>query len=280
MRSRLTTEDCLVGMARLADDSIDMCCTDPPFNIGEDYDIYDDRKAYDDYMDSSRRWLTEIYRVLKPSGAFWLHMGDELVADLKVQATKDVGFKMVSWVLNYYTFGVNTTKKKLTRSHAHFLYFCKPGKKQDRKFNAETLLVPSARQMTYNDKRANPEGRCPDDTWILRPQFWPQAFHRSDDSWFMSRICGTFKERVGTPNQLPERLVARPIRLCSNPGDVVLDCFSGSGTVAAVCKKLGRKYIAFEISPTYNRHAKNRLDDISEGDDLAGPSAQGDIETE
>src|SRR5947209_8508762 len=84
---------------------------------------------------------------------------------------------------------------------------------------------------TTADARANPRGRLPDDTWILRPQELPKAFGADEDTWYFPRVCGTFKERAGWHGcQMPEQLLGRIIRACSNRGDVVLDPFAGSGT--------------------------------------------------
>ena len=69
----------------------------------------------------------------------------------------------------YYTFGVNCTHK-FSRSHAHLFYFVKdPAQFTFRKDEPENRVL-SARQLVYADARANPKGRLPDDTWILRPQ--------------------------------------------------------------------------------------------------------------
>src|SRR5262245_49682258 len=103
--------DCLAGMATLPDGVVHLAFADPPFNIGYEYDIYRDRRACDDYLDWSRRWIAEVARVLRPDGAFWLAIGDEYVAELKVIAHREVGLHLRSWVVWYYTFGVHCTKK-------------------------------------------------------------------------------------------------------------------------------------------------------------------------
>ena len=116
-------------------------------------------------------------------------------------------------------------------------------------FNVEAIRVPSARQLVYADRRANPAGRLPDDTWILRPQDLPEGFQPDDDTWYFPRVCGTFKERAGWHGcQMPEQLLGRIIRACSNEDDLVLDPFAGSGTTLAVAKKLGRRFVGFELS--------------------------------
>ena len=105
--------------------------------------------------------------MLKPGGTFWLAIGDEYAAELKVAAEHQIGFHTRSWVVWYYTFGVNCTRK-FSRSHAHLFHFVKD--ENNFTFNAEDpqIRVPSARALVYADKRANPAGRLPDDTWIVR----------------------------------------------------------------------------------------------------------------
>jgi site-specific DNA-methyltransferase (adenine-specific) len=138
-------------------------------------------------------------------------------------------------------------------------------------FNLDAIRVPSARQLVYGDKRANPKGRLPDDTWILRPQDLPQAFGSDEDTWYFPRVCGTFKERTGWHGcQMPEQLLGRIIRACSNRDDLVLDPFAGSGTTLAVAKKLGRQFLGFELSKQYCRQARKRLAGITPGDPLDG----------
>ena len=78
----------------------------------------------------------------------------------------------------------------------------------------------------------------------------------------MPRVCGTFKERTGHPCQMPEAVLERIIRVSSNPGDLVLDPFAGSGTTLAAAKRLGRRYLGIELSPEYADRARRRLADI------------------
>jgi site-specific DNA-methyltransferase (adenine-specific) len=158
---------------------------------------------------------------------------------------------------------------KFSRSHAHLFHFIKDPK--DFTFNADAIRVPSARQLVYADKRANVKGRLPDDTWILRPQDFPDGFLPDHDTWYFPRVCGTFKERKGWHGcQMPEQLLGRIIKACSNPGDLVLDPFAGSGTTLAVAKKLERNYLGFEISKEYANQSRRRLRAIDPGDPLDG----------
>ncbi len=277
--------DCIKGMESMPEGSVDLAFADPPFNIGYKYDVYDDRRQAEDYLEWSRRWISGVVRVLKPDGTFWLAIGDEFAAELKVLCTRELGLHCRNWVIWFYTFGVHC-KHKFTRSHAHLFYFVKDPKAFT--FNSLDVRVPSARELVYGDKRADPDGRVPDDTWmmspvlppevptrdgfVLRPQDIPERFPPESDTWFFSRVAGTFNERQGFHGcQMPEQLLGRIIRGCSNKGDLVLDPFAGSGTTLAVLKKLNRRFLGFELSKDYVGKIKKRLADIQPGDPLTGP---------
>jgi site-specific DNA-methyltransferase (adenine-specific) len=264
--------DCLTLMRQIETGSIDLVFADPPFNIGYEYDEYHDCQDDEEYITWSRDWMEEVHRVLKPCGTFWLAIGDEYAAELKVDAQHKLGFATRSWVVWYYTFGVNC-RHKFSRSHVHLFHFVKD--ENHFTFNSDDpqVRVSSARALVYADKRANPAGRLPDDTWILRPQDLPTGFQPIDDTWYYARVAGTFKERQGFHGcQMPEQLLGRIIRVSSNPGDVVLDPFAGSGTTLAVAKKLCRRWIGCELSDEYVRAATARLDSLNDGDPLDGPA--------
>lgn len=259
--------DCIAAMKKLPEGSVDLAFADPPFNIGYKYDVYDDRKEAQAYLDWSREWIQGVHRVLKPTGAFWLAIGDDYAAELKI-ASQDAGFHCRSWVVWYYTFGVHCSKK-FSRSHAHIFHFVKDPKNYQ--FNAVEVVVPSARQLVYNDARAAKGGRMPDDTWILRPQDLTDGFNPDEDTWYFPRVAGTFKEREGFHGcQMPEQLLGRIIKVASNPGDLVLDPFSGSSTTLTVAKKLGRRFIGFDISDEYIARGLKRLAACEPGDPLDG----------
>jgi site-specific DNA-methyltransferase (adenine-specific) len=255
--------DCVQILASLPAGCADLVFADPPFNIGYEYDQYDDRRAKADYLAWADKWLAAVVRVLKPDGSFFLAIGDEFVAEHKVRLDA-MGLTMRNWIVWHYTFGVSCTKK-FNRSHAHILYYVRDPKRYT--FNPDPVRVPSARMTTYADRRANPVGKLPDDTWVLRPQESDNHFGADQDTWFVSRVCGTFKERVEHPCQMPEAVLDRIIRVASNAGSVVLDPFAGSGTTLAVAKKLGRNYLGVELSEQYADGVRKRLQMIEFSDD-------------
>jgi len=271
--NKLYNEDCIPGMSsRIPEGSVDLAFADPPFNIGYKYDVYKDRLAGDKYLAWTKQWGEALVRTLKPTGTFWLAIGDDFAAELKLLFQRELGLFCRSWVIWYYTFGVNC-KYKFSRSHTHLFHFVKDPKKFT--FNRDSIRVPSARQLVYADVRANSKGRLPDDTWILRPQDIPEAFVPDEDTWYVPRVCGTFTERAGWHGcQMPELLLGRIINACSNPGETVLDPFGGSGTTLVVAKKLGRRFIGFELSKNYAKQIHARLDAAKSGDSLSGPDEE------
>ncbi len=250
--------DCVTLLDKLPVGSVDLAFADPPFNIGYEYDVYHDRRQKDEYLKWTDSWLSSLTRVLKPSGSLFVAIGDEYAAEMKIRLDS-LGLTMRNWIVWHYTFGVNCTKK-FNRSHAHIFYYVVDPKQCT--FEPDRVRVPSARQTTYADRRANPVGKLPDDTWVLRPQEADRHFQPDSDTWAVSRVCGTFKERTGHPCQMPEGVLERIIKVASNPGDLVLDPFAGSGTTLAVAKRLKRRYLGMELSEPYADAVKARLANV------------------
>ena len=240
---------------------VDLVFADPPFNIGYLYHGYNDQRNTEDYLKFSHDWMKAVHRALKPNGSFYLAIGDEYAADLAVIARRQLGFHMRNWIIWHYTFG-QQTQRMFAKSHTHILYFSKTDDVKAITFNADAVRVASARQTTYADVRANPKGKLPDDTWYLRPQeTGPEYFNPDGDTWSVSRVCGTFKEREGWHGcQMPIEVLKRIILASSNPGDIVLDPFNGSGTTTVAAAVLGRKYVGIDQSEEYVKFAQKRLE--------------------
>jgi len=232
---------------------VDLVFADPPFNIGYVYHGYVDDVPNGEYVAWSRAWMAACRRALADDGSFYIAIGDDFAADIRVIG-RELGLHLRNWIIWHYTFGQNM-KNKFCRSHTHIFYFTKSPDVFT--FNDRLLRFPSARHTEYQDLRANPLGRLPDDVWDEFP-----------------RVCGTFRERAGFHGcQMPEALLMRIIQASSAPGDVVLDPFVGSGTTAAAAKRLGRKYVGIDISPEYVTHCQRRLAAIQ---DESAARPQGD----
>ena len=265
--------DCIELMKHWPEASVDLIFADPPYNIGYLYDHYEDKRDDHEYVDWTQQWIDGCARLLKPTGSFYILIGDEYAAEVRLhlkQLERQRQLVLRNWIIWHYTFGQNC-KVKFNRSHAH-LFYCVGRVMFDRAvkakagnmpftYNRQAVAVPSARQTTYADARANPQGKLPDDTWYLRPQEADGVYFRpGEDTWYHSRLCGTFKERQGWhPCQLPESLLERIIKVSSNAQDLVFDPFVGSGTTLAVAARLQRRWLGCELSADYAKRALTRV---------------------
>ncbi len=242
--NKIVCGDCIHILSKVKDPFADLVFADPPFNIGYQYDKYKDEVKSEKYIAWTWDWMTACLNILKPTGSFYIAIGDDYAAHVWLIGKK-LKLTLRNWIIWHYTFG-QQTKMKFARAHTHIFYFVKD--ESNFTFNGDVARVFSDRQTLYKDKRANRTGKMPDDVWNEYP-----------------RICGTFEEREGWhPCQMPESLLARIIRVSTNEGDLVLDPFNGSGTTTVVAHKLRRRYTGFDISPKYVDEARKRLRD-SEG---------------
>lgn len=242
--NRIICGDCIEVLGKIDEPFADLIFADPPFNIGYKYDKYYDKVKKKNYIAWTKDWMSVCKKVLKPHGSFYIAIGDEYAANVKIIAD-ELGLFMRNWIIWHYTFG-QQTKNKFARAHTHIFYFVNDN--NNFTFNDHAVRVLSDRQLIYNDRRANPKGKMPDDVWNG-----------------YSRVCGTFKERTGWhPCQMPESLLKRIIAASSNPGDCVLDPFCGSGTTAAAAVQSGRNYVGVEISEKYVENANERLAQLKE----------------
>lgn len=238
-KDQIIAGDCIELLGKAKEPFADLVFADPPFNIGYQYDKYHDKVEKNNYLAWTKDWMAACVNVLKPHGSFYIAIGDEYAAHVRLIG-EDLGLTLRNWIIWHYTFG-QQTKAKFARSHAHIFYFVKNPKHYV--FNDLAVRLPSDRQLIYNDRRANATGKIPNDVWDC-----------------YARVCGTFYERQGWhPCQMPELLLGRIIATSSHPGDLVLDPFNGSGTTAAAALQLGRHYCGLDISEDYVKNTRIRL---------------------
>jgi DNA modification methylase len=237
--------DCIPIMRAMADETIDLIFADPPFNWGRKYGEWDDSLPQEDYNVFTYKWIGECVRLLKQHGAIWVNVPDDIAADI-VNHMKSHGMTMINWCIWHFRFGqCRDTNFIVSKTHA--LYFAMNPKK--RTFNSPAILEPSDRASKYKDKRtlssSTPGERVPLDVWY-------------GPNW--GRVTGNSRERrPGHDNQLPEVYLERVIKACSNPDDLVLDPFLGSGTTSTVARALGRRSIGIEYSEANSASAFDRI---------------------
>ena len=250
---RLYVGDCrevLPAIPEVARGEVDLIFADPPFNWKRGYDKWDDDRPVAEYLDFTYRWIDLCIGALKPSGSLWINIPDDWAAEI-VMHCKGAGLLMRNWCIWHYRFGQNN-RVRFISSKVHALYFVKSA---EYAWNLDEVLEQSDRATTYFDPRTmnKTDGveaglRAPMDVWY--GQYW-------------GRIQGNNVERrAGHDNQLPEVYLERVIRACSNPGDLVLDPFNGSGTTGTVARELGRRFIGTEFSEDLAKSAWERMTKI------------------
>jgi site-specific DNA-methyltransferase (adenine-specific) len=231
----------------LENESIDMIYTDPPFGTG-DIQTMSRKKAgevvskieysdkFSNYMEFLEPHLWSMHRVLKDTGTMYLHMDWRWVHYAKVKCDEIFGYdNFLNEIIWSYNFG-GRGKDKWPQKHDTILVYTKKVGKHifnwndiDRIPYAAPALQYAGRTKEEAEKRIA-EGQVPTDVWN------------------MSIVGTASKERLGYPNQKPLKLIKRAIIASSNPDDVVLDPFAGSGSTAAAALAAGRKFITSDIS--------------------------------
>ena len=270
---RIVTGDCVKVLSSVAPDSVPLFVVDPPYGIGLNYgDHYDDNASDAAYRAWTREWLRACARALTRNGSMWVIVNPVRGWQVCAEAVDGAGLRLHQEVIWRETFGVNCPGK-FNLTHRPLLWFAKGDHPV---FNAAAVNRPSDRQLKYNDKRANPKGKNWDSVWLHLPVRTPED---GEDIWSVSRVCGSFKERLPEAKikgekaaqltQLPLDLI-RPIVACSShPGDLVVDPFAGTGVTAVACAELGRDHLGIELSPATADVARRRV-----SDHLAGRGGQ------
>ncbi len=257
---RMHKAPCLEVLKSIPSETIDLAFADPPFNLTKDYNGYSDDKGESEYIGWSKRWLIEYERVLKPGGALValnLPRWAALLADFLSRTGK---MYLQSWIV---WDSLPEPKGRLMPAHYSLLYFTKG---------------PSAARFNYcsmeNGWQPFDEAVFPPDrTDVCRRRTCVRKRRASGHVWRGELTDIWFdihrdrrQKRAGIaekahPCQTPDRLLDRIIRLTTNPNDLVLDAFAGTGTSALVSKRLGRRFIAIEQDGGYLSIAARRIND-------------------
>jgi len=247
--------DCLDLFPKVADSSVRTIHTSPPYNIERDYKGYEDKLDKRDYLDFVRKVLSECMRVLIPGGAFFWQTGytaegkeyiaplDHLTFDL----FRELGFRLKDRIIWRYWGGM-AFKSKFTNKHETILWWVKPGRGAEK---ARFDVFPVREATKFHDSRNNLFGRNPGNVWEV------------------DRVAFGSNDQTSHIAVFPEEISDRIVLATTNEDDLVLDPFSGSGTVCKVAKARGRHFIGFEIGPLYFGESIHRISLQAKGELLS-----------
>lgn len=278
--------DCLSMLKALPNESVDLVFADPPFNLGKDYGkgISDKRKE-DDYLTWSREWLLESARVLTPGGAlFVFNLPKWLIHYGAILALHGMQFR--HWIACRMPKSL-PIPGRLSPAHYGLLYYTR-GK--PRAFNKVYTPIPACRHCggdvrDYGGHRKylNAKGLNLMDVWDAPEDVWEDVndggasrrmqWREADEIWDDIPPVRHSKYKLRSANELAPIMLERVVSFASNPGDLVLDPFAGTGTTLFAAEKLGRKWIGSDIGDL--RPATRRLKDLLAGESSQWESARG-----
>ena len=244
----LYNDDCTELLDKIPKESIDTTITSPPYNIGKEYEKV---KPVEQYVNWCESWIKQIYDVTKPTGNFLLNVGYLEIPNVgrNVPITyllwDKTPFYLIQELIWNYGAGV-TCKKILSPRNEKILWYVK--NKDDYTFNLDPIRDPNVKypnSKRHGKSRVNPLGKNPSDVWQIAKV--TSGKNRSS------------KERTGHPAQFPNELIEKFVKGFSNPGDIILDPFIGSGTTAEMALMNNRKCVGIEIREDYCEIAVDRI---------------------
>lgn len=244
----LFAADCMAVLPRIKSGVVDCVFADPPFNLGKEYGKNcDDLKPDLEYINWCLKWSAECVRVLKPGGSFFLYnlpkwnvlLGAHLMS-LNMEFRHWIAIEISACL---------PIPGRLHPSHYSLLYYSKGKPNTFRRIRTpiQTCRHCGGEVKDYGGHRdaMNPRGVTLKDVWTDIPpvRHWK------------------FKSKERRANALSTKILDRVIEMSTNPGDLVVDPFGGSGTTFAVCEKKGRQWIGTEID-----FAKEIIDRLESGE--------------
>jgi adenine-specific DNA-methyltransferase len=244
--------DCLASMQSLPEQLLALTVTSPPYNIGKEYEK---PLSLEDYLAWCERWMEEVYRLTRCDGAFFLNLGYVAVPGkakaipLPYLLWNRCRFHLIQEIVWNYGAGV-AAKMSLSPRNEKVLWYVKDP--DNYTFNLDAIRDPDVKyphQKKNGKLRCNTLGKNPSDVWQIAK--------------VTSGENRASPERTPHPAQFPLDLINRIVLGFSNPGDLVLDPFVGSGTTAIACIAQGRRVLGFEINPTYCEYAAQRIQELT-----------------
>jgi len=266
----------------LPTNSVDLCFTDPPYNLGKKYKSgLDDAKRISDYEDWCSIWIRELERIVKPTGHIlifcWNKFLRMMLRTMERELERNNKFTYHD-IVYWKTTGVPQPANKRLRNIIVPIPFWR-GKSKNFTWNLDTIRTWEDVKYAY---RTNVFGKDPGNCWEFEDKDGYRALienlmedgydfaERGENScWYAPYVSSENKNRLVLPSgvrhpcQLPVEVCLRGVKLLSNPGDLVLDLFNGTGTTGHACKITGRYYIGIDASEEYVYASTERLNRAS-----------------
>ena len=260
IQSQIIHGDCVEEMNRLPENCVRLVIADPPYYkvlLGEDWD--NSWRDEDEYLAWTLEWMNAAMRILMPGGLLYCfgQLGKREHVMLHVMSQAASQFEFHDLIIWDRVVGYNDRRDSFTPAYEMILVLRKTGEVY---FNKSAVREPYdkatialyAKDKRYKDQAA-------------RLKHLQQGKYATN-LWRIPSLKGMSKEKVGHPSQKPKDVIERIIHSSSQPGDLVVDPFLGSGTTAVIAERLGRRWIGIEKSEEYVGLANCRLQKEAKGD--------------
>jgi len=264
--NKIIQGNCVDVMANLPESCVDLIVTSPPYNVGIDYDSYDDRQSMEDYWQFTKNWLSESYRILKDDGRIAVNIpyevnvqdrgGRILFMSEFYQIMKNLGFKFFGLV----DLDENSPHRSKTTAWGSWMSPSAPYI-----YNPKECVILGYKKNHIKKVKGEPQwkGELVDleqeDGTIKQKMMYQDE----DKKEFMSLVYGQWEYFADTKQQTKATfsmdIPMKAIKILTYKNDLVLDPFAGSGTSLVAAEVSGRRWIGIELSEKYSKVAKDRV---------------------
>jgi site-specific DNA-methyltransferase (adenine-specific) len=264
--NKIINGDCIKVMASLPESCVDLIVTSPPYNVGIDYDSYNDRQSMEDYWQFTKDWLSESYRILKDDGRIAVNIpyevnvqdrgGRILFMSEFYQIMKNLGFKFFGLV----DLDENSPHRSKTTAWGSWMSPSAPYI-----YNPKECVILGYKKNHIKKVKGEPQwkGELVDleqeDGTIKQKMMYQDE----DKKEFMSLVYGQWEYFADTKQQTKATfsmdIPMKAIKILTYKNDLVLDPFTGSGTSLVAAEVSGRRWLGIELSENYTKVAKDRV---------------------
>jgi len=254
--------DCIEVMKELPEGSIDLIVTSPPYGVNIAYDVHDDDMEISEYLEFTRKWMTEAYKVLKDDGRIALNIPYEINRQAKggriffvsevYQVMKEIGFKF---------FGVVDLEEDSPHRSKTTAWGSWMSPSSPYIYNPKECIILAYKKVHIKKVKGEPQWKG--EPTVTEEGKTKMVYQEEDKKDFMELVFGQWKylndSRPMTKATFSMDIPTKAIKILSYKNDIILDPFNGSGTSCVAAEILDRRWIGIELSENYANIARERI---------------------
>jgi site-specific DNA-methyltransferase (adenine-specific) len=254
--------DCIEVMKEMPEGVVDLIVTSPPYGVNIAYDVHDDDMEISEYLEFTRKWMTEAYKVLKDDGRIALNIPYEINRQAKggriffvsevYQVMKEIGFEF---------FGVVDLEEDSPHRSKTTAWGSWMSPSSPYIYNPKECIILAYKKVHIKKVKGEPQWKG--ETTITEEGKTKMVYQEEDKKDFMELVFGQWKylndSRPMTKATFSMDIPTKAIKILSYKNDIVLDPFNGSGTSCVAAEILDRRWIGIELSENYTKIATERI---------------------